>query len=189
VDSSYLVGAYGMFWERDHVNWNPGSGNHAWQLLGRTNTNRPALTVCDFRKAHGFYVLFDDYRATYVGLARGAGGIGSRLQQHVSDGSKYWSRFSWFSLDQVKPDKDDGWSTVHPRGTLGNMPSELILRECEALLITILGTTHQNKMRFQEAKCWQQLREGDFLPGGIARKVSSEGFTDPWQRSLLAAPE
>src|SRR3954470_23560325 len=78
LPSGHLVGAYGMFWERGEVNWWPGSGPAAWQLLGRVNKNKPKVRVCDFRKAQGFYVLFDDFRANYVGLARGNYGIGAR---------------------------------------------------------------------------------------------------------------
>jgi len=98
----HLVGAYGMFWERNEVNWYPGSGPAAWQLLGRVNVNQPKVRVCDFRKAQGFYVLFDEFRATYVGLARGVQGIGSRLRTH-DDRREDWSRFCWFSFDDVRP--------------------------------------------------------------------------------------
>lgn len=67
--TSHLVGAYGMFWDRSEVFWRPGQGPNKWQLLGRRNRNQGALRVCDFRQAKGLYVLFDDYGASYVGLA------------------------------------------------------------------------------------------------------------------------
>ena len=78
----HLIGAYGMFWERDAVNWTPGISPTKWQLLGFRGRHRPKLRVCDMRTAQGFYVLFDEFRATYVGLARGRGGIGARLKVH-----------------------------------------------------------------------------------------------------------
>lgn len=182
----YLFGAYGMFWERAQVNWYPGSGPAAWQLLGRVSKNKPKVRVCDFRKAQGFYVLFDDFRANYIGLARGAQGIGSRLRMHHRIRGN-WSRFCWFGFDDVIDGPHPGWSHVRRRDALKNVSSELVLRECEALLITILGSRDQNEMRFQEAQRWEQLRESDFLPRGIARKVSADGYTDVWQRSLVGS--
>lgn len=40
-------------------------------MLGRIHANKPKIRVCDFRRAHGFYILFDDFRASYVELAGG----------------------------------------------------------------------------------------------------------------------
>jgi hypothetical protein len=66
----HMFGAYGMFWDREEVTWNPGSGPAAWQLLGRIKQNRGAVRVCDFRRAQGFYVLFDEFRANYVAACK-----------------------------------------------------------------------------------------------------------------------
>lgn len=176
-----LIGAFGMFWNRDEVNWNPGSGPAAWQLLGRINKNKGPLRVCDFRRAHGFYVLFDEFRATYVGLARGQHGIGSRLRTHNNSKDKEWQRFCWFAFDDVlDAKKREGWSVTRHKDQISKASADLVLRECEALLITILGSKAQNKMKFQDAKEWHQLRESDLLPRGIATKVDPGGFTDYW---------
>jgi hypothetical protein len=183
VARAHLVGAYGMFWDRAEVNWWPGSGPSAWQLLGRVNKNKPTVRVCDFRKAQGFYVLFDDFRANYVGLARGNYGIGARLRTHAATRDD-WNRFCWFSFDDVVDSTPDGWSAVRRRQALGRISSDLVLRECEALLITILGSRDQNEMRFQAAQRWHQLRESDFLPRGIGRRVSAAGYTDAWLKEL-----
>lgn len=189
MTSPHLVGAYGMFWERDQVNWYPGSGKNPWQLLGRIYLNRPRLTACDFRKAQGFYALYDDFGANYVGLARGSHGIGSRLRSHVADDTKDWSRFSWFALDDVTLPDDGGWACIDRRNSLDNMSTESVLRECEALLITVLGSRNQNSMRFQQAERWEQLREIDFRPGGVARRLPPKEFKDPWLCSLLLTDE
>jgi len=183
MPATHMIGAYGMFWDRDEVNWNPGSGSSAWQLLGRVHKLQPALQVCDFRRAQGFLVLFDEFRATYVGLARGRFGIGARLRAHVAHRDR-WSRFSWFAIDDIAPDRLDGWSKLRPREKLPGMTSETILRECEALLITILGSKDQNAMRFQRARQWHQLTEADFLPSGIARRVDPAGFKERRLRDL-----
>lgn len=195
----HLIGAYGMFWDRDAVAWDPGSGPAAWQLLGRVGSYAPSLRVCDFRTAQGFYLLFDDHGANYVGLARGAQGIGSRLKAHHSS-MKTWSRFCWFSFDSVEDGEFEGWGQVRRRDAIKSLSGEVVLRECEALLIQVLGSARvlkwvetstatrgvrgQNEMRFVQAEKWEQLREADFQPGGIARRVDSDGYTDSWLRSL-----
>ncbi len=184
MTTSHLIGAYGMFWQRDAVNWYPGTGGAAWQLLGRVNKNKPVVRVCDFRSARGFYVLFDDFRANYVGLARGEKGIGSRLRQHAKQRTD-WSRFCWFSFDDVIDVPAEGWSEMRRRDALRNISSEMVVRECEALLITVLGSRDQNEMRFAGAQSWDQLQEADFLVGGIARKVDPRPYSDPRYKQLL----
>lgn len=181
----HLIGAYGMFWERLHVNWNPGVTPKRWQLLGYRNTNKPALRVCDFRQAKGFYVLFDEFRATYVGLARGTGGVGARLKVHNKNKAD-WNRFCWFSFDDCV---DAGrllpqWSRVKPRDALRNMNAETVLKESEALLIAILGAKDQNEMRFQGAHQWTQLTPAQFVRGGVGLKVPVDGYTDDLYRGL-----
>ena len=183
--AAHLIGAFGMFWEREHVNWTPGQSPLRWQLLGRRFQNAPALRICDFRRAKGFYVLFDEFRATYVGLARGSGGIGARLKAHNKHKGE-WTRFCWFAFDDCV---DAGpslplWSRTKPRDALRNMSAETVLRESEALLITILGAKDQNQMRFQGARKWHQLTPADFVRGGVGLRASSDGYTDQWLRSL-----
>ena len=82
VRKKHLIGAYGLFWERALVDWNPGPGRQ-WQMLGAVGKNRGTLKICDFRRARGIYMLFNEYGATYVGLARGQQGFGQRLQTHT----------------------------------------------------------------------------------------------------------
>ena len=176
----HLVGAYGMFWDRESVNWFPGAGGYSWQMLGYINKNQPVIRTCDFRQAKGFYVLFDDFRATYAGLARGSGGIGSRLRSHVTHKDGTWNRFCWFSFDDTV-DVDSirsRWHEIRPRDALKNMTAEAVLRESEALLITILGLRDQNEMKFLNARKWTQLTAADFTPGGVGFKVDESGFSD-----------
>ncbi len=154
-----LIGAYGMFWERDAVAWNPGSGSAAWRLLGRRGVNRPGLRMVDVRRARGVYVLFDHHGAYYAGLARGAGGMGERLKQHLSDmHAGKWQRFCWFAFDTVGDSAEaDGLHPVLLRDQPVPTADEEVIRELEALLITILGTRGQNKMKFQAAEEWTQV--------------------------------
>jgi hypothetical protein len=201
LSSPFLVGAYGMFWDRWSVEWRPGSGAGAWQLLGRVHTNRPKLRFCDFRNSQGFYILFDEHGANYVGLARGQEGLGARLQAHSDDARKTWSRFCWFSFDSVRDASLAGWSEVDRREMLRGVSAEVVLQECEALLIQVLGSARvvrhfdtstgsrgvrlQSEMAFKNALKWEQVRDSDFQPGERARRVDARGFTDPWLKSLV----
>ncbi|NYG07767.1 hypothetical protein BJ986_002254 [Phycicoccus badiiscoriae] len=172
-----------MFWLREEVQWDA----HAWQLLGRRGVRRPKLEACDFRRAKGFYILFDGHGPTYVGLADSSQGLGTRLRRHHKDRDN-WSRFCWFAFDDVERGRLDGWSHVVKRDALGKTTTSDVIRECEALLITVLGTHRtvgpsqrygQNRMEFQAAgEPWEQLRQADFAPGEIARNVERSPFTD-----------
>ena len=154
-----LVGAYGMFWLRDEVDWNPGSGPNAWSLLGRVGERRPKLRVVDFRRARGVYILFGDHGAHYVGLARGVGGIGERLQAHTrNDHKNAWQRFCWFSFDRVGSRRNTpGLTMLERRDKPVPANGEEVIREMEALLITVLGARGQNVMKFAAAECWEQI--------------------------------
>jgi hypothetical protein len=152
----HLIGAYGLFWDRHGVIWNPGSGD-TWQLLGYRNQNYPAARVCDFRTAKGVYILYDDHGATYSGIARGIGGLGARLRTHNTKPPRRreWTRFSWFSLDDiVETPEFYGWERVTHRTKPVPTQSEAAIREIEALLIKVLGT-QQNKMQFLNANQWE----------------------------------
>lgn len=181
--TAHLIGGYGLFWQRSEVFWRPGHGN-AWQLLGRRGVNRGSLRVCDFRQARGFYILFDDYGASYVGLARGEQGIGQRLKVHESR-RQDWSRFCWFSFDDVVHSRTDGWSTVKRRDAVAAADAETTVRELEALLIQILGTRRQNQMRFISGLKWRQVTLADCQPGGALAKVDTRPLVQPEYRRAL----
>lgn len=76
-----LIRAYGLFWRRDEVPWNPGPGGAGagevkpFSILGHVGEVRPRLKVIDVRPMHGVYVLHNDYGAYYVGLAKGKDGL------------------------------------------------------------------------------------------------------------------
>jgi hypothetical protein len=154
-----LIGAYGMFWMRDEVDWTPGSGPDAWELLGRHGERQPKLRMVDFRRARGVYVLFDDFGAYYAGLARGGGGLGERLKTHTRDKHRDgWDRFCWYSFDGVGTRRNAAGLT---QLSMRNKPvpgrDESVIRELEALLISILGTRGQNSMKFEQADRWEQV--------------------------------
>ena len=112
-------------------------------------------------------------------MARGIGGIGALVKAH-NNRRHDWNRFSGFSLDDNYEAGNEwsGCSAVVPRDVLEDMSAEAVLKECEALFISILGLTHQNKMRFQGAQEWRQLTGSAFLLHDVSRKAARSGFTD-----------
>ena len=183
--SEHLIGAFGMFWQRDEVNWTRGAGPVSWEMLGYQGS-RTSPRLCNFRRVAGFYILWNDYRASYVGLARGSGGIGARLRAHNDDRSKDWTRFSWFSFDDTQEVGNlQGWFEPRFRDALGSASTETVVRECEALVITVLGTHSggsQRRMSFLEGDEWTQVTTQDYAPGGLCHRVARDGFAD---RSLF----
>lgn len=130
-------------------------------MLGRKNTNRPALQLVDFRNQRGVYVLYDDYGPYYVGLARDQA-IGNRLRDHTYDKHfDRWDRFSWFGFRQVLK----GTNAVGLQ-RLGSIPGQLVsgtahtIGDIEALLMMTLGTVERGnaqQMRFKNADRWEQI--------------------------------
>ena len=122
------------------------------------------------------YVLWNEYRATYVGLARGNDGLYSRLSSHANGQDKEWTRFSWFAIDPVLDSAEyDLWCETRPRDHDGHTPrDDELVRELEALLIMVLGTQSlgaQRRMKFIVGHEWLQVCERDYQVGGVARKV------------------
>ena len=153
-----LIGAYAEFWDIYQVDWHPGSGSNRWSLLGKNGQNLPGLRVVDFRRARGVYVLYDNHGAYYAGLARGASGLGGRIKDHMSDDhANKWQRFSWYSFDSVakRPERESGLHAVSRRDKPVPASDEAVIRELEALLITVLGTRGQRRMKFQAADQWE----------------------------------
>ena len=175
-NAKHLIGAHGLFWERDVVDWDAPRGQ-TFQLLGYRHSLRPKLQVCDFRRARGVYLLFNEYGPTYVGQARGAAdGIGKRLRAHHGDGFKDWTRFCWFSFDDVTPSPGlPGWCDVVREENARTVGAESAINDLEALMIVAFGLRSQNQMKLAASGSpWKQLTRDDCLPGGVGRKVDPE---------------
>ena len=188
--STHLIGAYGLHWQRGEVDWHPGPGR-TWQVLGRRGTNAPGLRICDFRYAAGVYVLEKRGRPVYAGLARSDQGVGARLLRHTDDGTKNWTRFSWFSFDDVWLDERrktyaphlKGWARVDPRDELNRTQMHHIVGELEALLVNLIfdGRLVSNIQRpqFAVAREWSQVTRPNFRSPGICHRVDPGGFAKP----------
>ena len=176
-----LIHAYGLFWRRDEVPWSPGRGRSAatevnpFSMLGHVGEIKPKLKIIDVRPMHGVYLLHNNYGPYYVGLAKGQGGLGSRLRDHTKDQHKdKWDAFSWFAFDRVLQKRLATGLTRTKASPLSKsvLPAKLI-EDVEAMLILALGTTergnlnHSNMVSGDE---WSQvkLRDKDYY---LARAI------------------
>lgn len=164
-----LITAFGMFWRRDEVNWSPGRGQGRrssgtpFELLGRRGKNRGNLQVIDARKMKGVYLLHNDYGTYYVGLAKGAQGLGNRLYGHTRDHhAANWTSFSWFAFDTLLRSVDEhGYLKYNPTPASRLLKPSDLVKDVEAMLMLSLGTLergNQNTSRFRRATEWQQVQ-------------------------------
>lgn len=166
-----LIRAYGLFWEKDEVEFFPGSGKR-WDLLGHRGRRASNLRVADFRRQQGLYILYGNHGPHYVGLTKRQG-LGKRLKDHMAnDHAGHWERFSWFGFCRVTKQFDaQGLSKLASRlaeSAVGS-PSEII-SDTEALLIHALGLpSNLRHTRFAKAEEWSQVKrhERDLLLGRL----------------------
>lgn len=115
------VAAYGLYWERNQVNWSPGRGRgNRTRLLGRADDSESEI---DFSNQWGIYLLHNRLDVMYVG--RTTDSLLVRLQDHNTRDRRNarWDRFSWF-----------GFRQVNEEGTLSDEIASIDTR----MLITIL---------------------------------------------------
>ena len=117
--------AFGVYWERDRVNW---AGKP--RLFGRSH---PKADRVNLAGQHGVYLLYDEYRVVvYVGQTAKQS-IWQRLAQHNSGRlTGRWQRFSWFGIRPVAADGKLGDVAT------GTITPERLIRTLEALLIEAL---------------------------------------------------
>ena len=132
-----LIHAYGLFWRRDEINWNPGKGNaNEFRLLGRDGSNAGTLRIIDARLQAGLYILYGNYGPYYVGKAQS---LGTRLKRHLSDEhSEKWDRFLWFGFNPVLVTRDNyGIKKLGKVAQSKHVTPQSIIEDVEALLIVL----------------------------------------------------
>lgn len=162
------ITSYGLFWDRELVDWNPGKGNRgAFRLLGRHGEKKPKLRICDFRFQQGIYVLYNDYGSYYVGLARQnttQRGLGQRLKEHTTDKHSHeWTRFSWFGFNPLlKPNKATGVCGLTEQTDELTEDTCATIADLETLIIRLIDPRgNGNKNRFRDANRWEQVGNYD----------------------------
>ena len=113
------VPAYGLYWEKDKVNWGRGSSG----ILGRQAAGSDPV---DFSGQHGVYLLHKDQSVIYVG--RTTDSLRGRLDNHNKDRkAPRWNRFSWFGFRNVSNDN-----------TLKPLPREIDTQHLVTILESVL---------------------------------------------------
>ena len=146
VEEQYgIVTSFGMYWQRDFVDWKSSPNILGMQQIGAEPVN--------FREQLGIYLLYDGREVIYVGRATDRP-LGQRLYEHTADRlSTRWDRFSWFGL-----------LPVSDKGTLGKQPGNYlgpkVIPALEAILIEALEP-RQNRRRGDDLAAVEYLQKQD----------------------------
>lgn len=167
-----LIQSYGLFWDRNEVDWNKRQA----RLLGRLKTKDKPV---DFRDQVGIYALYDhEFRLLYVGQAgSGNNTLFSRLKYHgtLHAGTRAlaarWQYFSWFGLLRVLKGKQELAEAPETRQTT----RADILDALEAVAIEIADpdlNRQGGRLRAIEEylQCGDDVREQLSGDGGSAAK-------------------
>lgn len=141
-----VVNASGMFWERSKVLWknNP-------RIFGQQQADS---TEVDFCTQRGVYLLHDAQGVVYVGRATDQP-LGQRLYQHTLDRlNGRWTRFSWFG---VYPVQGDG--SLQDNADFA-LDISIVIATMEAILIEALEP-RQNRRRGDEFQAVEFLQFED----------------------------
>lgn len=147
-DVGGIVTAFGMYWDRSYVDWEPTKP----RLLGQQSKSSDEV---DFSDQIGVYLLYDRREIVYVGQSnegRKHSCIGQRLKLHTRNRLRSrWDRFSWFGLNPVGKG-----AASHPlgNGTAAgqNSATKAIIDVMEAVLIEAIEPR-------------QNRRQGDYFRG------------------------
>jgi hypothetical protein len=141
-----FIQAFGMYWQRDAVDWKNQPSLHGMQQRG-------AKTV-DFGAQKGVYLLHDGRHVVYVGRTTDQA-IGQRLFQHTYDRlNGRWDRFSWFGVLPVGEDGSLG------KATDGSFGVDDLISAMEALLIEAVEPP-QNRRRGDQTSAVEYLQAED----------------------------
>lgn len=154
-----LIGAYGVFWDREVYDWRKASKR---RLIGRQGEKGPKFQIADFSRASGIYVLYNEVGVYYVGLAAGEGGLSARLCDHTKDRhAGGWSRFSWFAFDSPSTNgdvDDEGVIQLETWSEYESLDTKTAIKESEAILIAaLMPPGNKQKMRFGDGELWLQV--------------------------------
>lgn len=146
ADDTGLINAFGMYWSRNLVLWNPNP-----KILGQQQPESKAVDFCGQR---GVYLLHDGRSVVYVGRVTDQP-LGVRMKQHVTDRlNGRWDRFSWFGTYAVEADG----SLVQPSSSAFN--HDMLVVTMEALLIEGLEPP-QNRKRGDDFRAIEYLQVED----------------------------
>jgi predicted GIY-YIG superfamily endonuclease len=145
-DTGGIIKAFGMYWQRDWVEWAIKPA-----LMGQQHEGADSVNFTD---QIGVYLLHDGREVVYVGRTTEKR-LGTRLSEHTRDRlNGRWDRFSWFGLLAVT----DVGKLDH--GKQGAITDEDIIVTLEALLIEGLEP-RQNRKRGDAFRAVEYLQVQD----------------------------
>ena len=166
-DSRLTVKAYGLYWDRELVDWTPGPTSRQAQLLGDAGSG-----PVNFADQDGIYLLQSGNETVYAGQSytpdTDAAGLYARLRSHHRSSRKAdrWDTFSWFGFRPVGEDR-----RLLP--TPGNATPKDVIDLIEGILIEGL-MPRLNMRRGEGSKAWEpNLYEQVEDPQIIARRLSA----------------
>ncbi len=144
-NSTAIIHAFGMFWQRSMVSWKAKPKLLGTQQIGTDEVN--------FAEQKGVYLLHDNRGVVYVGRSIDRP-IGIRLFEHTRDrlGGR-WDRFSWFGLLNVTENGKLEKLNIIPT-------VDTIISTLEALLIEGLEP-RQNRRRGDDFNAIEYLQAED----------------------------
>ncbi len=148
INKENIVKAFGMFWDRNGVDWDSNAVK-LWgepsNFSGKNSKNND--TKVNFADESGIYILYDHRTIVYVGRAI-QGTLGQRLKEHTRDRlNTRWNRFSWFGTIAIKED-----GKLAKESLADNFSMEKVISTMEAILIEALEPL-QNRKRGDEFDC------------------------------------
>ena len=150
------VCAYGLYWDRDKVNWNPGRGRSRGGLLGKAGDGSEQV---DFSNQAGIYVLYSGMTPVYVGRTTAeSNALLGRLVSHNNDDRKgaRWDKFSWFGF---RPVGDDGNLVT----TDASVSTDLLITFLEAVMIEAFLPPLNNKGGDLLGTMYEQVEDPDLI--------------------------
>jgi len=136
---SIIVRNYGIFWERDLVNFGKRGAGNSGCLHGHS---AKGTSTVDFREQRGIYILYEGtdinlHRVTYIGqTGEGDKRLLSRLRDHRDDHLwNRWNRFSWLGLLEVGK---QGKLNHSAKVSVGSVGVVTVLDQLEAGLIQLM---------------------------------------------------
>ncbi len=141
-----FIQAFGMYWQRNQVDWKNQPSLHGNQQRGAQNV--------DFGGQKGVYLLHDGRHVVYVGRTTDQT-MGQRLFQHTYDRlNGRWDRFSWFGVLPVNEDGSLGQAAGAGFGI------DDLISAMEALLIEAVEPP-QNRRRGDQTAAVEYLQAED----------------------------
>jgi hypothetical protein len=136
-----IVKTYGIFWERDKVDFGKKGPGNKGSLIGHCDEAK--RTVTDFAQQRGIYILYEGptinlQRVVYVGQTGGGGKrLLSRLRDHTTDHLwNRWNRFSWLGFLGVN--KEFSGLVHKDKAAIAAVPFSTALDQLEATLIDFM---------------------------------------------------